>query len=123
MKRRSLLVTVSVIALVAAAGGIYVAPLMADPVGDKDCGTVLPDIATARPTAVPEQAAPASALTWVQHRGTVNDASCLSRTPVAGVIAIRREGDVAAALAYARTRGLTVSAAGLRHSMGGAASR
>ena len=38
MKRKKLLVTVSVIALVAAGTGLYVAPLMADPAGDKDCG-------------------------------------------------------------------------------------
>ena len=39
MKRRKLLITVSVLALAAAGTGIYVAPLMADPAGDKDCGS------------------------------------------------------------------------------------
>ena len=42
MKRKRLLITVSVLALVAAGTGLYVAPLMADPAGDKDCGSVLP---------------------------------------------------------------------------------
>ena len=32
---------------------------------------------------------------WAQRGGTVNDASCLSRTEVAGVVAVRNEKDVA----------------------------
>jgi FAD/FMN-containing dehydrogenase len=118
MKRGALLVTVSVLALVAAGTGIYVAPLAAEPEGEKDCGSVLPALAapSARPApaAVPEPH-------WAQRGGTVNDASCLSRTAVAGVVAVRSEADVAAALAYARANGLPVSPAGVRHSMGGQA--
>ena len=117
MKRRKLLITVSVLALVAAGTGIYVAPLAAEPEGEKDCGNVLPALPAPRaaaPGAVPEPH-------WTQRGGTVNDASCLSRTPVAGVVAVRNEADVAAALAYARARGLPVSPAGVRHSMGGQA--
>ncbi len=117
MKRRKLLITVSVIALVAAGTGIYVAPLMADPAGDKDCGSVLPAAAEARP----RQAAAAQEPVWAQRGGTVNDASCLSRTAVTGIVAVRRETDVATALGFARSRGLTVSAAGMKHSMGGQA--
>lgn len=119
MKRSKLLITVSVLALVAAGTGFYVAPLMADPAGDKDCGTVLPP-ATGLRAAAP-RAAPAPEPVWAQRGGTVNDASCLSRTEVAGVVAVRREADVAAALAYARAHDLTVSAAGVKHSMGGQA--
>jgi len=118
MKRRKLLITVSVLALVAAGTGLYVAPLAAEPEGEKDCGNVLPALpaprAAAAAPAVPEPH-------WAQRGGTVNDASCLSRTPVAGVVAVRNEADVAAALAYARARGLPVSPAGVRHSMGGQA--
>lgn len=58
-----------------------------------------------------------------QRGGHVNDASCLSRTPVAGVVRVRNEADVATALRYASAHGLTVSAAGVKHSMGGQAFR
>ena len=119
MKRKRLLITVSVIALVAAGTGLYVAPLMAGPEGEKDCGNALPQAPAGGSRWVVEM--PGSALHWAQRGGTVNDASCLSRTPVAGVLTVRREADVAAALAYARANGLTVSAAGVRHSMGGQA--
>lgn len=53
----------------------------------------------------------------------MNDASCLDRTPVVGIIQPRTENEVAEALSYARTAGLTISPAGMRHSMGGQAFR
>src|SRR3954469_9352667 len=120
MKRRKLLITVSLLALAALGAGAYVAPLAADPSGPKDCGSALPTAAPVRPAPVlPAAAVPEP--NWSQRGGTVNDASCLSRTAVAGVVAVRGEADVAAALAYARARGLPVSAAGVKHSMGGQA--
>ena len=124
MKRRKLLVGVSVIAIAAAGTGLWVAPLAADPIGDKDCGDVLPPLAAAAPPRPAAAAAPnLPEPRWAQKGGTVNDASCLSRTPVHGVVAVRGEADVAAALAYARASGLTVSPAGVKHSMGGHAFR
>lgn len=113
--KRKLLVTVSVLALVAAGAAIYAAPLMAEPDGPKDCGTLFADA----PRPAPPAAAPAPK--WAQLGGTVNDASCLSRTPVAGIVRPESERQVAEALAYARARGLPVSAAGVKHSMGGQA--
>jgi FAD/FMN-containing dehydrogenase len=118
MKRRTLLVTVSVLALAAGGTGLYLAPLAADPAGAKDCGSALPQAPAGTRWAVE---LPGSTLHWAQRGGTLNDASCLSRTPVAGVVAVRREADVAAALGYAQANQLTVSAAGVRHSMGGQA--
>ncbi|HEX8224977.1 MAG TPA: FAD-binding oxidoreductase [Allosphingosinicella sp.] len=115
--KRKLLVTVSVIALAAAGAAIYAAPLMAEPDGPKDCGTL--SAAAAKPAAA--AAAPVPAPKWAQLGGTVNDASCLSRTPVAGVVRPESERQVAEALAYARAHGLAVSAAGVKHSMGGQA--
>jgi FAD/FMN-containing dehydrogenase len=116
VKRRTLIIGASV-----AAGAVgataALAPLAAEPDGEKDCGNVLPALAAAqaRPAA-PEPA-------WAQKGGTVNDASCLSRTAVAGIVTPQSEKDVAAALAYARVAGLTLSPAGVRHSMGGQAFR
>lgn len=120
MTRKKWLIGVSLIALAAAAGGttLYTLPLAADPIGPKDCGSVLPDLG-----ALPSHAASAAQPNWAQRGGTVNDASCLSRTTVAGVVAVRGEADVRTALTYARAHGLTVSAAGVKHSMGGQAFR
>lgn len=123
-RRRALLAGVSILALGAAGAVAYVAPLAADPVGPKDCSVAisLPDAApvpgTVRGPATGQRIAEPA---WAQRGGTVNDASCLDRTPVAGVIRPRSEREVAAALGYARAKGLPVSAAGVKHSMGGQA--
>jgi FAD/FMN-containing dehydrogenase len=119
-RKRKLLISVSVLALVGAGTGLYVAPLMADPEGEKDCGSALP--ALSNPAVAVAAAAPAiPEPAWAQRGGTVNDASCLSHTAVAGVVAPAREEEVAAALAYARAHNLVVAPAGVRHSMGGQA--
>lgn len=118
MKRQRLLLGASVLALAAGGATAYVLPYAADPVGPKDCASVLPPLAEekSRPVAIREP-------NWAQRGGHVNDASCLSRTPVAGVVRVRSEADVAYALRYASAHGLTVSAAGVKHSMGGQAFR
>lgn len=54
-----------------------------------------------------------------QRGGTINDASCLNRTPVLGVVTPASIDDIKSALAYARSEGVKVTAAGTRHSMGG----
>ena len=118
MKRRTLLVGVSLIALVAAGTALYVAPLAADPGGPKDCGTAQPALA-----ALASRQAGAPQPNWAQRGGSINDASCLSRTNIAGIVAVRSEADVASALAHARAANLPVTAAGAKHSMGGQAFR
>lgn len=117
MNRSRLLIGVSALALVAA-GTLRLAPLADDPAGPKDCASVLPPLAPERP-----RPATIAEPAWSQRGGHVNDASCLSRTPVAGVVKVKSEADVATALRYAQARGLTVSAAGVKHSMGGQAFR
>jgi FAD/FMN-containing dehydrogenase len=89
--------------------------LAADPVGPKDCGPAEGDDRSTTGAA----ASDAPALSWLQRGGTVNDASCLSRTPVFGVVQVKSADDVRQALAFARSRGLKISAAGVKHSMGG----
>lgn len=118
MKRAGLLIGVSVLAIAAGGATLYALPLAADPAGAKDCANVLPPLPAlpSSPASVPEPH-------WSQRGGTINDASCLSRTPVAGIVAVRSERDVAEALTYARVHGLTVTAAGMKHSMGGHAFR
>jgi FAD/FMN-containing dehydrogenase len=117
-RKRTWLIGVSAIALAAGGTALTVLPLAADPAGPKDCADILPPLADEHP-----RAAHVAEPVWSQRGGTVNDASCLSRTAVAGVVRPRTEADVATALAYARAHGLTVSAAGVKHSMGGQAFR
>jgi FAD/FMN-containing dehydrogenase len=121
MRHGKLLAGVSALALVAGGLVLLVAPLAADPKGAKDCGDILPPLPAPRPRT--DAATPVPEPHWAQRGGTVNDASCLDRTPVAGVVAVRNPKDAADALAFARARGLTVSAAGVKHSMGGQAFR
>ncbi len=95
---------------------VLAAPLAADPDGPKDCGG--PDIGNdAKPDAASQSAEP----NWSQKFGTINDESCLNRTAVRGIVVPRTYGDVAGALAWARAKSLPVTAAGVKHSMGGQA--
>ena len=112
MTRKKLLISVSVIALAAAGAGLYLAPLAADPAGEKDCGSVLPQAPAGARWVVelpaPERCTGRSAA----GRSTMRAASAGRRWPAC--VAVRREADVAAALAFARAHGLTVSAAGVQ---------
>ena len=119
MKRNALVIGASTIAIAAAGTAVLVTPLAADPQGEKDCG------GGALPLLAPEVAASAQAPEprWLQKGGSVNDASCVDRTAIAGIVAPRTEAEVAEALAYAKATKLTISPAGVRHSMGGQAFR
>lgn len=109
--RRKALATAGLAAAAAWAGNEAYG-LASAPTAPKDCGPLVPDGAGTTP---PD----AASLPWSQRDGTVNDVSCLSRTPVKGVVAVKTEKDIADALAYARDQGLKVSMAGALHSMGG----
>jgi FAD/FMN-containing dehydrogenase len=119
-KRANLLIGVSALAIGAGAILMSLEPLAAGPDGSKDCGNVLPPLPPEGGHAIASLAARPA---WTQKGGTVNDASCLSHTAVAGVVTPQSEKEVAATLAYARAAGLTISPAGVRHSMGGQAFR
>ena len=60
---------------------------------------------------------------WSQLGGSINDASCLNRTEIYGVVEVRSVDDIAKTLAFARDNKLSVTTAGVRHSMGGHAFR
>src|SRR5689334_6252101 len=89
--------------------------LGAPPDGEKLCDVAYPLPLSSN--VVPAEAAPG--IEFTQRGGTINDASCLNRTPVLGISAPRSIEDVRRALSYARARGYKVTAAGTRHSMGG----
>src|SRR5262245_46524235 len=92
----------------------------ADPTGPKHCPPLEPEPARdAAASAV--RAAPPASLEFRQQGGSINDASCLNRTPVYGVVQVHTIEDVRRALQFAAGNGLKVSAAGVRHSMGGQA--
>ncbi len=56
---------------------------------------------------------------WEQRGGVMNDASCLNKTSVYGVIDVRSVDDVKNALKFARDNHISVTAGGAHHSMGG----
>lgn len=93
-----------------------------DPSGEKICPPLNPTSSDdiAKPTKLNITAA-STVLPWAQRGGTVNDASCLDTTPVYGVVQVTEAKDIQNALLLARERGLKVSVAGVRHSMGGQA--
>lgn len=51
--------------------------------------------------------------------GFSNDASCMNKTSVFGVVTIKSIDDVGKSLAYARDNGIKITPAGQQHSMGG----
>jgi FAD/FMN-containing dehydrogenase len=93
--------------------------LSAAPAAPKDCAPAGPARVRTDAAAVQVRAQPE--LPWLQKGGTINDASCLNRTSVHGIVDVRTEDDIREALMYAREHGLKVSIAGVRHSMGGQA--
>ena len=107
-----------------AATGYEVNRLSAHPVGEKDCPPVFAENAIAANTQINVEIAPLSAgdlLKWKQKGGTINDASCLDRTSVYGIVQVTNIDDIKNALAFAKENKLKVSMAGARHSMGGQA--
>lgn len=90
----------------------------ADPTREKDCSPFIPSQVDP-PKSNGIQVPASTSLPWAQRGGTLNDASCLNRTPVYGVIEVREVEDIRRALNFARENGLKVSIAGVKHSMGG----
>lgn len=121
--RRALLGWVAIAAVLVMLGAAVVARKLlqyaADPTGEKDCRG--PGGAGPPASGGPMLAVPIPPVPWAPGPGTINDASCLDRTPVYGIVAVREVEDVRNALLYAREHDLKVSVAGVRHSMGGQA--
>jgi FAD/FMN-containing dehydrogenase len=115
----------AVIALVVASAGVLggqkVVELSADPVGEKDCPPLVAAPAAAAAADPVQPAAQAPQPVWAQKGGTINDASCLNRTPIYGIVRVKTVDDIKNALQFAQANGLKISIAGVRHSMGGQA--
>lgn len=123
-------VIASIAAVSAIAATCYeVNRLSADPIGEKDCpsifaGPVFADATLSKSTEISVEIKPLSQgelLKWKQKGGTINDVSCLDRTPVYGIVEVTSVDDIRNALIFAKENKLKVSMAGVRHSMGGQA--
>ncbi|BAT59078.1 putative oxidoreductase ORF5 in fasciation locus [Variibacter gotjawalensis] len=119
---------VSLAAIVVALAGVYgfrkAQYYAADPVGEKDCGPLtVPATGTQTQGTAPSAVKPLEGVTWSQLGGTINDVSCLNRAEIFGVVEVKNESDIGKVIAFAREHNLTVTAAGVRHAMGGHAFR
>lgn len=86
----------------------------AHPQGEKICPPLLPSATLTLPEAVVR-------LPWAQKGGVINDASCLDKTRVYGIVQVQETDDINKALVLAKENTLKVAIAGVRHSMGGQA--
>src|SRR4029078_13156849 len=119
---------VSVAAVLVVLSSIYgyrkLQALAAAPTGEKDCG---PTAGGGEQTKIDleriKAIAPLKDVKWSQLGGSINDASCLNKTEIYGVVDVRSVEDIAKTLAFARDNKLAVTTSGVRHSMGGHAFR
>ena len=90
----------------------------AAPTGDKDCDFIFPgETSRVQPASTPAEVRPPFAL--AQSGGFINDASCLNKTQVYGIVRVKTLADIQNALQFARDNQIKMSVAGQRHSMGG----
>src|SRR5262245_52320091 len=107
----------TVIAIVLAAAGVFVGEKVyeysADPAGEKDCPPLVADSATGGLAQPLSAAAAAPAPPWARKGGTINDASCLNRTAIYGLVQVTSVDDIRNALLFAKANHLKVSIAGV----------
>jgi FAD/FMN-containing dehydrogenase len=118
---------VSAVAVLAVLFGAYgfrkLQALAADPDGEKNCRTANSEDHAKADLEKIKAIAPLQGVKWSQLGGAINDASCLNKTEIYGVVEVRSVDDIARTLAFARDNKLSVTTAGVRHSMGGQAFR
>ncbi len=90
----------------------------ADPVGEKDCLPIFPSFA-GDPIKQNRIEMTRYELSWTQKGGYINDASCLNKTAVHGIVSVKNADEIKSALIFAKDEDLKVSIAGVKHSMGG----
>lgn len=89
------------------------------PSEEKECDFSYPTIRDAKGLTLRYEALDSAQLPVLQRGGSINDASCLNKTPVYAIVEIRSEEDLRRALEVAKENNLVVTPAGERHSMGG----
>lgn len=120
MARARLALIALVLALTLLFTGRKINELAADPLGEKDCPPFSPSPADPQNQAKIIEL-PGQELPWKQKGGTLNDASCLNRTPVYGIVQVKTVEDIENAVLFASENNLKIAPAGVRHSMGGQA--
>jgi len=91
--------SVSVIAVIVALAAAYTFPkaqvLAADPQGEKNCAPTLQRVDNSLPDVSKLRAIPAlEGVRWKQLGGTINDASCLNRIDIYGVIEVQSKTEI-----------------------------
>lgn len=110
-------VTIAITAFVVAKKIQYYA---ADPIGEKNCPPLFPNsVSDSSKQNRIEIEMPKYELPWIQKGGYINDASCLNKTAIHGVVSVKSADDIKNALLLAKDEDLKVSIAGVKHSMGG----
>lgn len=90
LNKKKVFASIAVVSAIAATG-YEVNRLSADPVSEKDCPPVFADTTASSNTQISVEITPLSAgelLKWKQKGGTINDISCLDRTPVYGTVQV-----------------------------------
>lgn len=117
-KRRALAASF-LLACVAIFSGRKISDYSSPPNREKTCDFVFPSDSRAdNPTTIVVKPA-GQPILFKDQGGFINDASCLNKTRVYGIVEIKTADDVRTALEFARANHLKVSVAGQRHSMGG----
>lgn len=108
----------SSVAAILAISGAKTYQFASTPTKPKDCDFSYPNgTDESKPITVPltiDQLLP-----FAQKGGFSNDASCLNKTPVFGIVRIASEEDAKKSLLFAKEQGLKITTAGQQHSMGG----
>jgi FAD/FMN-containing dehydrogenase len=116
-KQRRVLAASSLLACTALFTGKEISDYSSPPSGEKLCDFAFPaDPGENKLTTLVLQP-PDHPLTEVQN--FINDASCLNKTRIYGIVKVKTVEDVRASIEFARANHLKVSVAGQRHSMGG----
>src|SRR5436190_24234876 len=85
--------------------------LAADPDGEKNCRTANSEDQGKADLEKIKAIAPLQSVKWSQLGGAINDASCLNRTEIYGVVEVHSVDDIARTLAFARDNKLSVTTA------------
>ncbi len=91
-----------------------------DPTREKDCPPIFPGNSINNTLTI-NKSQINNLIPLSQRGGTINDASCLNRTNIYGLVRVYSVEDIKRAILFAQDNKLKVSIAGVKHSMGGQA--
>jgi len=118
-RRRRKLAASMLLACFALFAGKKVSDYSSPPDREKNCDFVFPGDSGNNKLTTLIVRTPEQPILFEDRGGFVNDASCLNKTPIYGMVKVEKDEDVRTALEFARANHLKVSIAGQRHSMGG----